>query len=100
METMDQLIKLLESSTLLTAFTMGVAQAIKVAAKTEDRWAYLLTLAIGLLFAGVADYAVFQPTSITHWILIFLHGVGVGLLAAGLFKLPGGIAQNIQKNLK
>ena len=94
---MDILLKLLEASTILTGFTSALSKVITSAAKLEDRWAYLVTLLVGLVLTAAGDYMAMSPSTSQAWVLVGFHGLGVGLLSCGLFKLPGAVAVNIDK---
>lgn len=86
------LFQLLTDSAIIIGFTMGLSKAISSATGIKDNWAYLLTVGIGLVLTGLADYAAFQPTQAYQWTYVVLHGLGVGLSGCGLYKLPGAMA--------
>lgn len=83
--------QLIADSALMIGFTMGLSKAFTSALNIKDNWAYLATIALGLVLTGLMDYAAFQPTQIPQWIYIGLHGLGVGLSGCGLYKLPNAM---------
>lgn len=84
--------QLIADSAVVIGFTMGLSKAISSAMNIKDNWAYLLTVAVGLILTGLMDYVTFQPTQPYQWVIVALHGLGVGLSGCGLYKLPSAMA--------
>jgi hypothetical protein len=85
---------IISDSTLAIAVTAGLTETVKRAfpAQIKDQAAYITTVAVGLLVTGGFDYAQFAPATAQDWTVVVLHGLVVGLSAAGLYRVGSAIA--------
>jgi hypothetical protein len=83
------------------AITSGLTQAIKSAVPAiTDQLALLTTVVVGLVVTGATDYALMAPATAQDWTVVVLHGLVVGLSAAGLYKTASVIAAKAQPPAK
>lgn len=87
------LANLIGTSGVAIAITSGLTQSVKTAfPAVQDRFAYLVSVGIGILVAAGLDYATLAPATPQAWTLVILHGLVVGLSASGLYKTAAAIA--------
>lgn len=84
---MEQLFKDMASGAPIIFVVMGCVQWVKVTFNTKEPWTNIVSMLIGLAFGGGYLYGVNKPHDYMTWFAVVVYGVGLGLIASGVFKV-------------
>lgn len=80
----------------LMGIVLGLVQWFKGFPQITGIWTRVLSMLVGLLLGVGYELSVAMPTGFSGWFTVGVFGIGLGLVASGVFDTATAVVQSAQ----